>query len=319
MKLCVLLILFCLVSCQPSSEGGVLTVASYNAYCLFDSTGDGDEFDGFCKNDGYSEAVYDERIRNLAVLLGKHVDADIIILEEVESEIVLSDLIESGLRKKGYLHYGLASSGAETIAVGFLSRIKPGAVRIHSFEGERPILELSFTHHGQNFTVFGVHLISRLDPGNDEIRYGQLRHLSSLVDERDDSFVIVAGDFNADPRSEGDVLSEYPWRCSENTAMAVSADPGRVSDDILYAPLLDDETEPGAPGTFFFDGSWLLYDSIMTTVDSVDGRGFEHDSTRIVSRFEMLDLLGRPLAFDPSTGNGFSDHLPVIATFRRSC
>ena len=304
------------VSCSPYQEGSVLTVASYNGYCLFDSVGDGDEFDGFRKSDGYSEAVYDRRIGELAVLLGKHVDADVIILQEVESEIVLRDLIDAGLRKKGYTHYGLASDGSDAISVGFLSKIEPSAVRIHSFEGERPMLELSLSRGGERFTIFGVHLRSRLDDGSDEIRRGQLEHLSSLIDDRSDSFVIALGDFNIDPRYGGEAMSEYPWHYSEGTAIAVSGDPGRVGRDVLYSPLLDDELSLSAPGTYFHDGSWYLYDTVLMDSSSIDGTGFEFDSVRIVSRFEMLDLLGRPLAFDPSTGNGFSDHLPVIVTLR---
>ena len=319
MKLLVLFsFIIIIVSCIPAPDSGEISIATYNAYCLFDSVGDGDEFTGFRKSDGYSEAVYDERIRNLAILLGRYVDADVIILEEVESEIVLSDLIEAGLRKKGYFYYGLATTGEEAISVGFLSRIEPNAVRMHSFGSERPILEISLTKAGERFSIFGVHLRSKLEESSRDIRYGQLRHLSSLIEARSDSFVIVAGDFNADPREEGEALSEYPESYSESTALSVSADPGRVNADVLYAPLLDEETVQKAAGTYFFDGSWLIYDSILSTEDSVDGIGFELCAIEIISRFEMLDILGRPLAFDPSTGNGFSDHLPVVATFRKT-
>ena len=136
MKLWVLLIITAMLSsCSPDPEEHVFSVAAYNAYCLFDGIRDGDEFEGWRKSDGYTEAVYDKRVDDLAVLLGKYVSADVIILEEVESEIVLRDLIDSGLRKKGYFHYGLATTGNEAISVGFLSRIRPDAVRIHSFEG----------------------------------------------------------------------------------------------------------------------------------------------------------------------------------------
>lgn len=313
MKLCVLLFLLSVIlSCSPSHESGVFSVASYNAYCLFDSVGDGDEYDGFRKSDGYSESVYNDRIKALSVLLGKHVDADVIILEEVESEIVLHDLIQSGLRKKGYLHYGLATTGNEVTSVGFLSKIEPSAVRIHSFEGERPMLEIALNYKGERFAVFGVHLRSRLEEENEDIRRGQLEHLSALIEERSDSFVIVAGDFNIDPRDDGEAMSEYPSGYSENTVIPVSSDPGRVNGDVLYAPVLDSDK-----GSYFHDGSWHIYDSIIMTHDGLDGHGFEFESIEIISRFEMLDLLERPLAFDPSTGRGFSDHLPVLATFSR--
>lgn len=318
MKLWVLLIITAMLSsCSPDPEEHVFSVAAYNAYCLFDGIRDGDEFEGWRKSDGYTEAVYDKRVGDLTVLLGKYVSADVIILEEVESEIVLRDLIDSGLRKKGYFHYGLATTGNEAISVGFLSRIRPDAVRIHSFDGERPMLELSLTAAGERITIFGVHLKSRIGGGYDE-RDGQLRHLSSLIAARQDSLVIVAGDFNIDPRMEGEALCEYPWSYSENAVMPVSGDPGRVQGGVLYAPLLDDMVTQPAPGTYFHEGSWYIYDSILTDSSAIDGTGFEIEEARIIAEPHMLDLLSRPLAFDPSTGNGYSDHLPVIASFRKA-
>ena len=313
-----LIVSIILTSCAPSPEGAVFSVASYNAYCLFDGVGDGDEFEGFRKADGYSEAVYDERIRELAMMLGREVDADVIILEEVESEIVLMDLIERGLGRKGYHYYGLASDGGDAVNVGFVSRLEPLSARIHSFEGERPMLELTFLVAGERVTVFGVHLRSRLEDGSDDVRRGQLEHLRSLISERDDSFVIVAGDFNLDPRRSGEPMSVYPDALTEETVISLSADPGRVGIGVMYAPLLDEDIPFSSPGTYFYDGSWHIYDSIIMGKDAIDGNALEFGSIEIVTSFCLLDPLSRPLRFDPSTGRGFSDHLPVVATFRRS-
>ena len=318
MRLLVLpIIISVLASCAPSPEGALFSVATYNAYCLFDGVGDGDEFEGFRKSDGYSEAVYDERIRDLAVMLGSCVDADVIILEEVESEIVLMDLIERGLGRKGYRFYGLAVGGHGVMNVGFVSRLEPLSVRIHSFEGERAMLELSFLVGGERITVFGVHLRSRLDDGSAAIRQGQLEHLETLIAERDDSFVIIAGDFNIDPRLPGEPLSAFPASMSENTVIVISADPGMVGKDVMYAPLLDEDISFSVPGTYFYEDSWHIYDSIIMGKDAIDGNGLELASVTIVSAFGMLDKLSRPLRFDPTTGRGFSDHLPVVSTFRR--
>ena len=311
-----LIVSIMLTSCAPSPEGAIFSVATYNAYCLFDGIGDGDEFEGFRKADGYSEAVYDERIRNLAVMLGREVDADVIILEEVESEIVLMDLLERGLGRKGYRYYGLASDGSDAVNVGFVSRIGPISSHIHSFEGERPMLELSFLIPGGRVTVFGVHLRSRLETGSEDIRRGQLEHLKALIAEHDDSFVIVAGDFNLDPRRPDEPMSEYPDALSAGTVIPVSADPGRVGIGVMYSPLLDQDIALSPPGTYFYDDAWHIYDSIIMGKDAIDGNALEFESIGIVSSFSLLDPLSRPLRFDPSTGRGFSDHLPVIATFR---
>ncbi len=311
-----LLCLFILSSCAPSSPS-VFSLATYNCYALFDSVADGDEFEGFRKSDGYTEAVYNQRIRDLAVLLGKYVNTDVMILEEVESEIVLSDLIENGLKKKGYFYYGLASDGSSPIAVGFISKLKPVSVRMHSFEGERPLLELSFLIDGTLFTIFGVHLRSRLEESGAEVRKGQLEHLRSLIEARSDSFIIVAGDFNIDPRRSDEPLSLYPDVYNSDTVISVTADPGRVGKDILYSPILSEDVSYSMPGTYFYENAWHIYDMILSSIEGVDGFSFDLDELEIIAEYEMLDLLSRPLSFDCSTGRGFSDHLPVIATFRK--
>ena len=306
-----------LSSCLSSPDHGAFSVTTYNAYCFFDGVGDGDEFEGFRKADGYTEAVYDERVRNTAVMLGLNADADVIILQEIESEIVLRDLIEHGLDKKGYRYYGLAGGADDVISVGFISRLEPAAVRMHSFAGERPILELAFLAAGERITVFGVHLRSRIDDGNDDLRRLQLEHLASLIGMRNDSFVIVAGDFNLDPRMPDEAAAVYPEMVTPDTVISVSADPGRVHAGVMYAPIFDDELVLSSPGTYFFDGSWYIYDSIITGSEGADGTGLELEEIDVIVSYELLDQLSRPLRFDSSTGRGFSDHLPVMATFRR--
>lgn len=303
-------VLALLVSCSLStSTDGEFSIAAYNAYALFDSTEDGDEYDGFSKSDGYTSAVYSARIEALAVMLAKYVDADVIILEEVESDIVLNDLLESGLSDRGYLWYGLAG-GESTINVGFISRYEPLVCRSHSYDGERAMLELLINTGTESIRIYGVHLRSKLDDDSEAIRYGQLEHLRSLTEDQDDDLIIILGDFNVDPAEGESGMAEYPCSGWKTMPMPVTGDPGSVSGHIRYSAFLDSDLSY-EDGTYWYSGEWYFYDNIFLNSQAFDGEGLDFSSQEIITPSVLTDLYGRPLKFDASDGTGYSDHFPV--------
>lgn len=310
-----LLLITLLVSCSLSTASdGEFSIATYNAYALFDSTEDGDEYDGFSKSDGYTSAVYSARIGALAVMLGKYVDADVIILEEVESDIVLNDLLESGLGDLGYLWYGLAG-GETTINVGFLSRYEPVVCRSHSFNGGRAMLEILVNTGKERVRIYGVHLQSNLDDDAEDVRYGQLSQLRTLIDEQDDELVVILGDFNTDP-SDGEAgIAEYPSADWKTMPMPVTGDPGLMTGNIMYSAFLDSDLIFD-DGTYWYGGEWYFYDNILLNACAFDGEGLEFSSQEIIAPSVLTDLYGRPSRFDPSDGSGYSDHFPVKLVLR---
>lgn len=303
-------VLLLLSSCSlSSSEDGDFSIATYNAYALFDDTEDGDEYDGFSKSDGYSAAKYSARISALAVFLGKYVDADVIILEEVESDIVLVDLLESGLSDKGYLWYGLAG-GDTVINVGFISRYKPAVARSHSFDGERAMLELLINKGSDSIRIYGVHLRSQLDDDSEEVRYGQLAHLRTLAEDHEDDLVIILGDFNVDPSIGESGIAEYPVSNWRTMPMPVTGDPGSVTEHIRYSAFLDGDLYY-EDGTYYYDSEWYFYDNILLNDLAFDGEGLDFSSEEIIAPAVAADLYGRPQRYDVSDGSGYSDHFPV--------
>lgn len=304
-----------LCSCVPSGSQDVFTVSAYNMYLFFDDTDDGWEYEGFRRSDGYTAARYDERIHDTAVFIAKNMPSDVIILSEVESEIVLNDLLEAGLRKKGYSHYGLASDGSSPLSVGFISKEEPLRSAVHSTDGERPVIDLTFSRKSGTIRVFGIHARSRLEEQNEDIRRRQFEHLRFLVDSADEDLVITAGDFNADPRYPEAGIAEYPVSDISAIPVVVTGDPGLVRHGALYSPFLDDEENGGHEGSYHYQGKWYFLDNILVDQKAFDGKGLEYDSAAVVAPFEAQDILSRPLAYDASTGRGYSDHFGLTIRF----
>ena len=307
-----------LCSCVPSGSQDVFTVSAYNMYLFFDDTDDGWEYEGFRRSDGYTAARYDERIHDTAVFIAKNMPSDVIILSEVESEIVLNDLLEAGLRKKGYSHYGLASDGSSPLSVGFISKEEPLRSAVHSTDGERPVIDLTFSRKSGTIRVFGIHARSRLEEQNEDIRRRQFEHLRFLVDSADEDLVIAAGDFNADPRCPEAGMAEYPVSDINAIPVVVTGDPWLVRHGALYSPFLDDEENGGHEGSYHYQGKWYFLDNILVDQKAFDGKGLEYDSAAVIAPFEAQDILSRPLAYDASTGRGYSDHFGLtirLSTF----
>ena len=298
--------LFVSVSCSQGLPES-FSVCFYNAYLLFDSSDDGWEYDGFRKGDGYTEEAYHERIRALAIFLAKYAESDVIVLAEVESDEVLLDLIEAGLDMRGYRFYGLAR-GPGPLSLGFISKRKPSSVNIHSTDGARPFLELSF----DAFTILAIHARSRLEDDSADVRFNQFSHFASLLEEADGTAGAI-GDFNADPRYGEEGMMMYPSAGWRDVPINVTDDPGRIQNRVYYSPLIDS----GGDGTYYYQDEWYFYDNILLRKESFDSEGWEYSSAGIVRPRDAEDAIGRPDAYDASTGNGFSDHFPVQVSFMR--
>ncbi len=150
--------------------------------------------------------------------------------------------------------------------------------------------------------------------------------------------VLVTGDFNDNPYD----LS-LTWLLSSTRNAAQVTGPsymptGRTKKDALaylaryprlYNPTWRLLTEPGpdgapARGTIMFDDGWQLLDQVLCSRGLLlpgPGVRFVEGSLRVFGpryagagarRVTMTNGGGRPLAFDPSTGVGVSDHLPLL-------
>ena len=300
-----------LLSCSPSPDKAErFVIVTWNMCEFFDSREDGGEYAGWRESDGWNDAKYNERIKKCVMyMVSNFMDADVIVLEEVESSEVLISLLEGGMKKEGYIYYGIASDESD-LSVAFISRIKPVSLRLLFVPSSRPMLSLDFDINGEMVRIIGVHLRSRLKEENKKIRREELLMLKDEA-EKCDCPLIIIGDFNIDPFIHKEEMCDTR---EGETTLPLTGDGSRAYGGRLFSPYLD-YASPLIGGTYFFEGQWERLDNILLSSFFFDWEGIEYEGTTIIKGGDASDYLGRPLKYDKSTGKGMSDHFALKSTF----
>jgi len=102
-----------------------IKIANWNVQNLFDTKVDGREYKNFVPNQhNWTEHIYKKKLKNLSQVICD-LDADVIGLEEIESETALKDLQEYLKRVGCEYKYGAITSSKNTpIHTALISRIK---------------------------------------------------------------------------------------------------------------------------------------------------------------------------------------------------
>ena len=300
-----------LLSCSPSPDKEErFVIVTWNMCEFFDSREDGGEYAGWRESDGWNDAKYNERIKKCVMyMVSNFMDADVIVLEEVESSEVLISLLECGMKKEGYIYHGIASDESD-LSVAFISRIKPVSLRLLFVPSSRPMLSLDFDINGEMVRIIGVHLRSRLKEENKKIRREELLMLKDEAEKCDYPLIII-GDFNIDPFIHKEEMCDTR---EGETTLPLTGDGSRAYGGRLFSPYLD-YASPLIGGTYFFEGQWERLDNILLSSFFFDWEGIEYEGTTIIKGGDASDYLGRPLKYDKSTGKGVSDHFALKSTF----
>ncbi len=199
MSLPLLLLLFLSLSAKE------ITIASYNVENLFDLVESGNEYNLYKPlYNGWDLPSYQQKLRNCASVIS-HVNADIIMLQEIESERALKDLLHSRKLKK--CRYKTALFGGRddtptTTAVALLSRypllsFKKHPIQLSEGKWSRPILEATLLIDSCEITLFGVHFPSKRAKESSRVTAAsQLRSILDTLDSQTE--FLILGDFNSD-------------------------------------------------------------------------------------------------------------------------
>lgn len=257
-----------------------------------------------CLNLDWTEDKMTKKIIGLAKVI-KSFDKsgkgpDIIILEEVENVNVLNKLVTKGLDKLGYIHQVLIEGDdSRGIDVGIISKIPVTESKHHSLivNGSkldtRGILEVQMNLQGKDVVVFANHWPSQNNPSEERVASAKL--LASLAHKSDADLIVAAGDFNT-----LDSESPYPFEYMKDFVDAEQA-----ARDLGVSMN---------GGTHYYRGEWSSLDRI-----------FIHKKSKLRPAYETFQIMVRsfmmktdprtgesvPVRFDASSGNGYSDHLPV--------
>jgi endonuclease/exonuclease/phosphatase family metal-dependent hydrolase len=255
-----------------------------------------------CQTLDWDESVLRKKIQNIARVISSVNEGrgpDVLVLEEVENLNVINMLADVGLRQHGF-RYSALIEGDDTrgIDVGVLSKYPIVDQDHHSIylNGKkldtRGILEVTIDVEGKRLVVFANHWPSQ---GNSvEHRLASAELLARISTAQPAQAVVAMGDFNVVDKD-----NPHPFR--------------------LLDRFFDSETEarrmgvPLLPGTHFYRGEWSSLDRIF--VHHYTAKLPDWQTFRIVSHPWMMQESKKdvfPKRFDPKTGEGYSDHLPIV-------
>ena len=186
--------------------------------------------------------------------------------------------------------------------------------------------------------LFVCHWKSKLggDEATERIRRASariiLRRLRELAETEPDLPVVIMGDLNENHddfyRRGGKVISALmpdDPRASEiaetqkdfivlakNKPPAARYFPSGVI--TLYSPWFAElrNGNDDSSGSYYYKNAWETIDHFLLSPRFFDGSGWEFENARIINIPPFTSAKGSPAAYNPRTGSGLSDHLPLL-------
>jgi endonuclease/exonuclease/phosphatase family metal-dependent hydrolase len=261
-----------------------------------------------CLNLDWTEAKFTKKILNISKVVKAFDETgkgpDILVLQEVENSNVLNKLVTKGLDKLGFAHQVLIE-GDDTrgIDVAVISKFPVISSKRHPLIingtklDTRGILEVTLNVEGTTVVVFANHWPSQSNPASERAASAKL--LSDVASKLDADLIIAAGDFNTI-----DADAPYPF---DNLKGFIDAE--------AEARKLGVNLKPG---THFFKGGWTSLDRLFVFEDA--NLKAQYEKFQIINKPFMMRVDSRtgesiPARSEHSTGEGFSDHLPLGMEF----
>jgi endonuclease/exonuclease/phosphatase family metal-dependent hydrolase len=316
--------------------GSEVKIATYNVENLFDMNDDGTEYEEYIPNTswGWNDAMYRIKLRNTAQVI-HDIGADIIGLQEIESETALKDL-KAEINRQGlyYPHYAFARSKNTTVAVALLSRypiVSALSRPVNANREFRDILEAKLDINGKPLRVFVNHWKSKSGP--ESMRIQSAKVLKKRLQELnvDEPYVLI-GDFNShyeEYRSfvrsrkhndtEGITGINHILKTIDSDQNPMTYTSLKSDNDALYN--LWYELPEDQRWSHQFKQYKEGLDNIIISPALADGKGLEYVPGSF-AKFEAPYLFykGKMYRWQQSRkypkhhlGEGYSDHLPISA------
>ncbi|MDR2186077.1 MAG: endonuclease/exonuclease/phosphatase family protein [Treponema sp.] len=344
------LILTALAGCGVPENTGPeeLRILTWNVQALFDGEETGNEYAEYRTGPGWTGEKYRARLTALSLAIGQLSEGGnpafpgVAALEELENSGVLEDLA-AALAKYGYNWTFFAANPGASLGIGVLSRFPFTATGTHSayYFGEytpRPVLELRIEPAGRPVTLLICHWKSKLGGDTEPLRRAAARliqrRLGELRQEDADMPVIVLGDLNENhdefyrldgeaicallPKPAAEKLGFGTENISNSTKERPAARDFLIIDGekpplpgVLYSPWYELE-QKGSRGSYYYRDKWETIDHVLLTGELFDFKGWDFESCILLDREPFINSQGLPAVYNPRTGSGLSDHLPLL-------
>lgn len=312
-----------------------LKIATYNVENLFDLHRSGHEYKEYIPNTKarWNTKNYNIKLKNIARVI-KDIDADIIGLQEIESQQALKDL-RFILKQNGlyYQYYKIANYKETNIKVAFLSKVPfvyTHEVAVQSSYKYRNILEAKFKINDKNLFILVNHWKSKAGP--ESMRIVSAKKLLKRTQELgEDKNIILLGDFNSHYEENilfkrkrkhndtdgvtgiNDILNTLDYKAR---ASSVDVDEGDFY-NLWYDTQIDERY------SYIYRGKKEALDNILVSSSLLQQSNvyYKHNS---IKAFKPSYLLKGKSIYRWQTsrkkprihrGKGYSDHLAVTAEF----
>jgi len=326
----------CGQACSPGHRP-TITLMSYNVHNLFDARDSGQEYPEFSVRTGrWNEAKYKARLEALAQVVRAACEStkgpDILCLVEVENQAILEEARKGVLASSAYIASALVPAPGQAVNCGILSRFPIRELNAHGLKagarGGRYILEASLETGSGTLVVFVNHWKSRIE--GPEATEGERREAAALLADRMAAIiaadpgaeVLACGDFNEGPDDYERMGRAWPTAfmpvaeagkaVDNNNCIYIAGSPGEAGLLPWGRPVLYSPWEGSDAWSYVNKGERERLDGFLIGPGLLDGKGLAFTGFHTLGADFLLDSKGFPLAYSPTRGSGYSDHLPLI-------
>ncbi|MEE8588175.1 MAG: endonuclease/exonuclease/phosphatase family protein [Sulfurimonadaceae bacterium] len=329
-KLLPLFLLFAIVL-----SGAEVKIATYNIENLFDLRYSGHEYEEYVPNTSWrwNSDTYRIKLKNIAKVI-VDMDPDIIALQEIESLQALKDLRAQIQRDGLYLpHYAIASAKDTSVKVALLSKypLRTQELRVTASYKYRNILEATVQLGNEKLYLFVNHWKAKSGPESKRILSAKV--LKQRLNTLGDVNYILLGDFNSDYRENETFVRKRKFNDTDGITginhilktvdhnEAVTLQDLKGCQHCAYNLWYELPQENRWSHKYRGRGEGL--DSIIISPKLVNGKGLEYKE-RSFKKFDAPYLFKKKKIYrwqrsrkypKHHMGKGYSDHLPIYATF----
>jgi endonuclease/exonuclease/phosphatase family metal-dependent hydrolase len=327
-----------------SLRSGLLRIVTWNVQTLFDGDEGGGEYEEYRTAAGWTGEKYTARL----IMISQAIDQlaedspDILILQEIENPRILEDLAGGRLSKQGYQWTFFGGNPDGSLGIGVLSRFPLIQTRLHAVThinetAPRPVLEIWLQPEDVPLVLFACHWKSKLG-GNDAtepLRRASARILLRRVREIGDADprmpIIIMGDLNENHDEfyrNGSIISALLPDDPGAAELAGLTQTDFTGPDFLVLsgekPPEPEFFDPKIPafyspwgrelqkGSYYYKNEWETIDHFLLTGALFDRAGWDFETSLLMDGKPFVNDRGIPDAYNPRTGQGLSDHLPLM-------
>jgi endonuclease/exonuclease/phosphatase family metal-dependent hydrolase len=326
-----------LSACSDVSDGGAqpvrsLSVLTWNVQALFDGHDDGIEYDEYRAEQGWNEEKFLARRTAIAEAIsqtpvdgGQKTFPDVAVLIELENETILSRLAENEFAKANY-HYGyFTKKSGQALGTGILSRYPIIKALSHGYARNektipRPVSEVWIEAGGEPFVILVCHWKSKLGNAAESqaLRYDAAALIRRIYEDlyaeqeavgKPAVPILLAGDFNQ--TADEFFASDFPFTVTHKQEDFASVQDAPAWGDALFWTPWGTALEGGS---YYYRGAWESIDHFFLSGAFFDDRAWDFAGVSVLRDAPWVGESGIPLSYNPRTGGGLSDHLPLLLT-----